>query len=82
MKLKQLAANQTELRFSDGSVVFVSYETPVAAFIPGSGYYRTTERYSVTTSKHITQWLRRMTGLGNYETQTMTPEALNKLIGE
>jgi len=38
------------------SVVLVSYQTPVAARVHGK-YYRTSERYSVTTSRQINQWL-------------------------
>lgn len=38
------------------SVVLVSYQTPVAARVHGR-YYRTSERYSVTTSRQINQWL-------------------------
>lgn len=37
---------------TDGRQVCLSYGVPVAAHIPGRGYVRTDERYSVTTSKH------------------------------
>jgi hypothetical protein len=60
MKLKRLSANVTELVLENKGIhVLFSYETPVAAFVPGpgNGYIRTSERYSSTTSKHITQWL-------------------------
>lgn len=56
MKLKQIAANQTVLSFANGTEVFFSYETPVAAFVPGRGYLKTDVKYSRTTSKHVTQW--------------------------
>ena len=46
----------TELHTNSGNVVLFSYETPVAAHCAG-GYVRTDRKYSVTTSKHITQWL-------------------------
>ena len=36
--------------------VFFSYETPVAAWIAGTGDVRTATNYSRTTSKHIMQW--------------------------
>jgi predicted NAD-dependent protein-ADP-ribosyltransferase YbiA (DUF1768 family) len=53
--LKNLGNNKVEI--SKGSTtVFYSYNTPVAANINGK-YYRTAEHYSVTTSKHINQWL-------------------------
>ena len=57
MKLNKLGPNKTELQLADGTVVFFSYKTPVAALIPGEGWVRTDEKYSVTTSKHINQWL-------------------------
>ena len=57
MKLTKLGPNKTELTLHDGTVVFFSYKTPVAALIPGEGWVRTDEKYSVTTSKHINQWL-------------------------
>ena len=57
MKLTPIAANQTEVELADGSTVFFRYRTPVAAHIPGRGYIKTACRWSVTTSKHITQFL-------------------------
>ena len=57
MKINKLGPNKTELTLHDGTVVFFSYKTPVAALIPGEGWVRTDEKYSVTTSKHISQWL-------------------------
>ena len=57
MKLRQIASNQTELSLPCGSVVFFSYETPVAAWLPNRGYIRTNQKFSVTTTKHINQWL-------------------------
>lgn len=57
MKLKQLGANRTELTMQDGAIVLFSYETPVAAFVPGQGYIVSAVHYSVTTSKHIGQWI-------------------------
>lgn len=57
MKLKQLGANRTELTLANGTLVLFSYETPVAAFVPGRGYLVTSTHYSVTTSKHVGQWI-------------------------
>ena len=56
MKVKSLAANQTEITLSNGDLVFVSYSTPVAAFISGKGYLKTDKKYSSTTSRHINKW--------------------------
>jgi hypothetical protein len=55
MKIKIIAPNQTEIHLTD-SVVFFSYETPVAAKINGK-YYVTNETFSRTTTKHIKAWL-------------------------
>lgn len=55
MKLNQIAPNQTEIERADGITVFYSYNTPVAAFVPGKGALCTNKRYSVTTSKHVNQ---------------------------
>ncbi len=41
---------------SDGSSVLYSYRTPVAAFVPGLGYMRTEEYFSVTTSRHANEF--------------------------
>ena len=56
MKLKQLGSNQTELVI-DYTLVFFSYETPVAARLACGALLRTDKLYSVTTSKHINKWL-------------------------
>lgn len=57
MKVKPLGANKTELHLNDGTIIFFSYETPVAACLSEGGFIKTDLKYSVTTSKHITQWL-------------------------
>lgn len=57
MKLKQLKANQTELHTDNGAVIFFSCDTPVAAQLAEGGFIRTNKKWSVTTSKHINQWL-------------------------
>ena len=60
VKLTSIAANQTELEYSDGVTILYSYSTPVAAFVPGVGACCTTKHYSATTSRHInaavTRW--------------------------
>ena len=55
MKLKQMAANVTELTINDTNVMF-SYETPVAGWNE-DGAFRTDEKFSVTTTKHINKYL-------------------------
>ena len=56
IRLNVIGSNLVLLHVPAGSVLF-SYETPVAAYVSGRGYVRTSERFSKTTSKHINQWL-------------------------
>lgn len=56
MTLRKLGSNVT-LMCWDNKQVLYSYETPVAAWVLGKGYYRTTQYFSRSTSKHISQWL-------------------------
>lgn len=56
MKIQQSKPNQTELSLDNGVVVFFSYSTPVCVDT-GVEILQTSTRYSVTTSKHINQWL-------------------------
>lgn len=56
MELNTLGSNQTEVIFNDNTVVFFSYKTPVAAWVNGK-FYRTSKKWSVTTSRHINKWL-------------------------
>ena len=55
----------TELEFGDGTLVLISYETPVAARVfefasenNGCALFRTSKKWSATTTKHINKWLR------------------------
>ena len=57
MKVQSLGNNKTQVDLADGTSVFFSYKTPVAALVPGKGWIRTRTRYSVTTTKHINQWI-------------------------
>jgi len=55
LNLKQIGSNQTVLELGK-TQVFFSYETPIAACVDGH-FYRTKEKYSSTTTKHINKWL-------------------------
>tara|TARA_R100001082_G_scaffold2542_1_gene2265 strand:+ start:812 stop:1051 length:240 start_codon:yes stop_codon:yes gene_type:complete len=61
MQLSPIAANQTQLSFTNGAQVFFSYKTPVAAYCPLKGYIRTEQFWSSTTSRHINKWLKGIT---------------------
>ena len=57
MNLKPLGSNQTEVETEKATILF-SYRTPVAACMKdGSGFFKTSKKWSVTTSRHINQWL-------------------------
>lgn len=57
MKIKNLKKNVTEVE-TKKYLILVSYSTPVAYQDKKTGkFYRTDEKFSVTTSKHINQWL-------------------------
>ena len=58
MKQTPIAANQTQISLNNGTEVFFSYKTPVAAYLPEKGYVRTEKFWSVTTSRHINKWLK------------------------
>ena len=57
MQLKPIAATRTQLNLNDGTQIFFSYETPVAAKLPNYDYIRTATKWSSTTTRHINQWL-------------------------
>ena len=57
MKLKKLGNNVTLIKLDTCEILF-SYETPVAALRYSDYEYLRTDRFwSVTTSRHINQWL-------------------------
>jgi hypothetical protein len=60
MKVKNYGSNQTLVE-DNGCQVLYSYETPVALISSGifRHAYKTDRKWSVTTSKHINQWLRK-----------------------
>jgi hypothetical protein len=56
IELRPLGANQTELTIDDVTMFF-SYSTLVVALISGKGWYKVSDHYSSTTSKHIKQFI-------------------------
>jgi len=72
--LKALGANKTQVEVN-GHTVFFSYNTPVAANLATGGFVRTATKYSVTTSKHINQWL------DGANARTVPQEEINALLG-
>lgn len=56
LRLKPIKPNMTEIHVGNVTVLF-SYETPVACHVEGQGFFKTSEKHSSTTSRHISQWL-------------------------
>ena len=75
MQLTPIAANQTQLNLNDGTQVFFSYRTPVAAKLPNYDYIRTATKWSTTTTRHINKWLEGGTA------KTVNQQILNDLVG-
>tara|TARA_Y100000114_G_C11653520_1_gene275434 strand:- start:260 stop:478 length:219 start_codon:yes stop_codon:yes gene_type:complete len=55
MRLSPIGSNMTEVETDNARVLF-SYRTPVAAYIFGEGFVKTSTWYSTTTSRHINKW--------------------------
>jgi len=49
-----------DVTYENNASFLLSYATPVAGYIPGIGFVETEQKFSVTTSKHVSQWKRRM----------------------
>lgn len=81
MKLQQLGTNRTLVQFNNGTEVFFSYETPVAGYAPGLGIFRTDKQFSVTTSRHIGEYLRRRTGESGYGANRVPQADIEQLVG-
>ena len=66
MKVKNIGSNMTEVSLDGGdTLVLISYETPVAARVfefasenNGCALFRTSKKWSATTTRHINKWLR------------------------
>ena len=73
MKLRQIKSNVTELIIDDKTIMF-SYQTPVAGY-DDQGAFRTEQKYSVTTSRQINQYLG-----GKNVGRTVTQDYINQLV--
>ena len=75
MKLRRIGYNQTVVEYNNGSEVFFSYDTPVAARLQDYEYLRTQDFYSKTTSRHINKYL------DGVNAQKVTQQTINNLVG-
>jgi hypothetical protein len=57
-----MSKNIKVVTLPDGTEILFSYGVPVAAFVPGLGYVKTSKRYSKTTSTHANRYARRADG--------------------
>ena len=78
MKLKQLGPNMTELRFTDHLILF-SYETPVAGW-HDCLLFKTKEKYSRTTTKHINKYFRDQWGVNPLSVEKVTQDYIDSLV--
>lgn len=79
MELTPIKSNCTELKLNDYIVLF-SYKTPVAYQSRKTGrYFVTDKKWSRTTSKHITQWLRD-NGVSELDVINEPQEVLDSLV--
>ena len=75
MKLRRIGYNQTVVEYNNGSEVFYSYDTPVAARLQDYEYLRTEDFYSKTTTRHINKYL------DGVNAQKVTQQTINNLVG-
>ncbi len=60
MKIKHIGSNMTEIEVN-GTFILFSYNTPVAGRsikISDDGYFKTSEHYSATTTRHVNKYFR------------------------
>ena len=75
MKLRRIGYNQTVVEYNNGSEVFYSYDTPVAARLQDYEYLRTEDFYSKTTTRHINKYL------DGVNAKKVTQQTINNLVG-
>ena len=72
-----IKSSQVEVVMANGTSVFFSYMIPVAAFVPGRGYVRTSKKWSRTTTRHINAWL---AGKRAEEVEEVDQDVIDNLI--
>ena len=79
MNLNPIRQNMNEVEIGNKTILF-SYKTPVA-YHDEFGNYKTRKRWSVTTSRHINQWLRSY-NIDPVTTEEVDQEILDNLLNE
>lgn len=57
MQLQKVDANMAVILFKDGTRIMFSYAVPVAAYVPGRGYIKSSRYFSRSTNYHVTRFL-------------------------
>jgi hypothetical protein len=72
MNIKNIGANVILLKTNHGNEILYSYEIPVAGFTTNgrNRYFKTSEKYSRTTTKHINKYLE---GVADEHIQVLSP---------
>lgn len=71
MKLKRLGANQVLLNTNHGDEILYSCDMPVAGYLLKGGYFKTTEKHGVATTRHINSYLKHALNVSE-----LTPEEI------
>ena len=82
MRLRKIGSNMSEVEVS-GNFILFSYETPVAGRSinqEGEGFFKTSTKYSVTTTKHITQYFKGEWNISAKEVPEVSQEFINGLV--
>ena len=76
MNIRSIGSNQTLLTTNHGDEVLYSYETAVAGHHHTIGDFKTSKRYSNTTTKHINKYL------NGVKAVVLSPEQIEQLFNE
>ena len=84
MKLKQIASNMTEIEiirpdYPINHYVLFSYNTPVAGRAD-TGVFKTAEKYSRTTTKHINKYFREEWGINPLSVKEVDQAYIDGLV--
>ncbi len=56
MEMQRVDPNMVVLMFKDGTRIMFSYDVPVAAYIPGAGYMKSSRYFSRSTNQHVVRF--------------------------
>lgn len=57
VKTQSIGSNRHEIHKDDGTIILVSYATPVAAALPDGRIVVTEQRWSASTTQQINKWV-------------------------